>query len=190
MKTKLITRVGGLACIFATTAMPICAEAIRNSISGSSINLGLNATTLEPLGSVLHATTTPLKKNGKKFNKEGGTNITNSLLGQSSPVFDCNGAPGLLLPYVFSYGVTTRQNGDLITAELDLEQDSKVCAFETYFEANVYQSITGGTGEYAGACGWLVTNVKGVFLSPNLESTLSVFEGTSEGEIFVGTDCL
>lgn len=173
---------------FATTAMPICAEEIHNAISGSTINLGLNETTLEPLGAVSHSTTIPLKKNGKKFNKEGGTVILNSLLAEGFPVAECNGAPGLKFPNVFAYGVTTRQNGNLITAETDLEQDSKVCAFETHFEANLYQTITGGTGQYAGACGWLETNVRGVFLGPG--STLAVFEGTSEGEIFVGTDCL
>ena len=42
MKTKLITMAGGLACVFATTAMPICAEELYNAISGSGVSLGLN----------------------------------------------------------------------------------------------------------------------------------------------------
>jgi hypothetical protein len=191
MKTKLINMATGIACVFAATAMPICAEELYNAISGSAINLGVNEGLegLQPLGSVLHSTTIPLKKNGKKFNKEGGTNITNSLLGD--PVGFCNisGNSGALIPYMFSYTVTTYQNGDLMTAELDPKEVSTVCALPTGgFEANVYSRITGGTGEYAGACGSFVTNVQGVFLGP--ESTLSVFEGTSKGEIFVGSDCL
>jgi len=187
MKTKLITMASGLACVFAATAMPICAEELYNAISGSGISLGLNEN-FEPLGGVLHSTTIPLKKNGKKFNKEGGTNITNNLLGD--PVDACNvdGVPGALIPYIFSYTVTTRQNGDLITAELDPGEVSTVCArLDGRFEANVYSRITGGTGEYAGACGSFVTNVQGVFLGS--DSALTAFEGTSEGVILVGAEC-
>jgi hypothetical protein len=170
--------------------MPICAEELYNAISGTGISLGLNAN-FEPLGGVLHSTTIPLKKNGKKFNKEGGTSITNSLLGDS-PIAGCevDNVPGALVPYIFSYTVTTRQNGDLITAELDPdpEKGGTVCALANgRFEANVYSRITGGTGEYAGACGSFVTNVQGLFLGPN--STLTVFEGTSEGVIRVGAEC-
>ena len=187
MKTKLITMAGGLACVFATTAMPICAEELYNAISGSGVSLGLNEN-FEPQGGLLHSTTIPLKKNGEKFNKEGGTNITNNLLGD--PVDACNvdGVPGALIPYIFSYTVTTRQNGDLITAELDPGEVSTVCArLDGRFEANVYSRITGGTGEYAGACGSFVTNVQGVFLGS--DSALTAFEGTSEGVIRVGAEC-
>lgn len=177
----------GFACVLATTAVPISAEELYNAISGSGMNLGVNED-LQPLGSVLHSTTIPLKKNGKKFNKEGGTNITNSLLG--APFAPCyvNDNPGALIPYIFSYTVTTYQNGDLMTAELDPGEVSTVCALQDgRFEANVYSRITGGTGEYAGACGSFVTNVQGVFLG--LESTLTAFEGTSEGVIRVGAEC-
>lgn len=187
MKTKLITMASGLACVFATTAMPICAEELYNAVSGSGISLGVNEN-LEPLGGVLHSTTIPLKKNGKKFNKEGGTNITNSLLGDPVGYCDINGNPGALVPYIFSYTVTTRQNGDLITAELDPGEVSTVCGLlDGRFEANVYSRITGGTGEYAGACGSFVTNVQGVYLGP--DSALTAFEGTSEGVIRVGAEC-
>ena len=187
MKTKLITMASGLACVFAATAMPICAEELYNAISGSGISLGLNEN-FEPLGGVLHSTTIPLKKNGKKFNKEGGTNITNSLLGAPSAPCYVNDNPGALIPYIFSYTVTTYQNGDLMTAELDPGEVSTVCALQDgRFEANVYSRITGGTGEYAGACGSFVTNVQGVFLGS--DSALTAFEGTSEGVILVGAEC-
>ena len=187
MKTKLITMAGGLACVFATTAMPICAEELYNAISGSGISLGIDEN-FEPLGGVLHSTTIPLKKNGEKFNKGGGTNITNSLLGDPVDVCNVFGDSGALVPYIFSYTVTTYQNGDLMTAELDPGEYSTVCALaDGRFEANVYSRITGGTGEYAGACGSFVTNVQGVFLGP--DSAITAFEGTSEGVIRVGADC-
>lgn len=191
MKTKLITRVGGIACVLATVATPILAQGVRNSISGSSINLGLHPTTGQPLGSVLHTTSIPTKKDGTKLTDQASTGITNSLLGESSsgPV-NCNGALGLRFPYIFSYGVNTRQNGDLIVFALDPEKDSRICAFPTHFEATVHQTITGGTGEFAGACGWLKTTVSGVFTGPSDETTLSVFEGTSKGKVYVGDECL
>ena len=151
----------------------------------------LHPTTGQPLGSILHSTMIPTKKDGTKLSDQRTTNITNSLLGESSnePV-DCNGALGLRYPYIFSYGVTTRQNGDLIVAALDPEEDSRVCAFPTHFEATVHQTITGGTGEFTGACGWLKTTVSGVFTGPADVTTLSVFEGTSKGKIYVGDECL
>lgn len=187
MKTKLITMAGGLACVFATTAMPICAEELYNAISGSGVSLGLNEN-FEPQGGLLHSTTIPLKKNGKKFNKDGATNITNSLLGDPVGACNINGDPGGLVPYIFSYTVTTYPNGDLMTTELDPGEYSTVCGLaDGRFEAIVYSRITGGTGEYAGACGSFVTNVRGSFLAP--DSALTVFEGTSEGVIRVGAEC-
>ena len=187
MKMKMITMAGGLACVFATTATPISAEELYNAISGSGISLGINEN-FESLGGVLHSTGIPLKKNGKKFNKEGGTSITNNLLGDVVGACNVDGDPGALVPYIFSYTVTTYQNGDLMTSQLDPGEYSTVCALlDGRFEANVYSRITGGTGEYAGACGSFVTNVQGVFLGP--DSALTVFEGTSQGEIFVGDDC-
>jgi hypothetical protein len=173
--------------------MPISAEEINNAISGSSVSLG--EADGAPLGNVLHSTSKPLKANGKKYNKEGNTAVGNNMTIPVGPVVDCYGAPGLLFSYVYSYAVSTAANGDLLALALDPQPDpndltkvSKLCAFPTHFEATVYQKITGGTGEFEGACGWVETNVQGVFLGP--ESTLAAYEGTQVGEIFVGTDCL
>lgn len=76
MKMKMITMAGGLACVFATTAMPISAEELYNAISGSGISLGINEN-FEPLGGVLHSTGIPLKKMGKNLTrKELQTSLT------------------------------------------------------------------------------------------------------------------
>ena len=183
----------GLACVLATTAMPICAEEIHNAISGSSVSLG--EVDGAPLGNVLHSTSKPLKKNGGKYNKEGSTAVGNSLTIPVGPVADCNGNPGLLFSYLYSYAVSTAANGDLLILFLDPQPDpndftkvSKLCAFPTHFEATLYQKITAGTGEFEGACGWIETNVKGGLLGP--DSTMAAYEGTQVGEVFVGTDCL
>ena len=191
MKMKMISMAGGLACVFATTAMPISAEEIHNAVSGSTLSLG--DADGEPLGSVNHSTSKPLKKNGKKFNKEGSKGVTNS---KTSPVGfspeDCGG--GFLYTYDYAYGVSTTANGDLVTLALDPEPDpndlskfSKLCVFGGVYQATLYQKITQGTGEYEGACGWIETNVEGAFLG--LDTTMTAYVGEQVGEIFVGDDC-
>lgn len=190
MKTKLITIAGGLACVVLTTAMPIYAEEIHNAVSGSTLSLG--DADGAPLGNVNHSTSKPLKQNGKKFNKEGSTGVTNSqisLVG-SDPV--CPG--GVLYDYEYAYGVSTAANGDLLVFALDpqpdpndLTKESKLCVFGGFYQATLYQTITGGTGEYEGACGWLETNVEGAFLGVN--TTMTAYVGEQVGEILVGDDC-
>lgn len=192
MKTKLIAMAGGFACIFATTSMPIYAGEIHNAVSGSTLSLGEAGGV--PLGSVNHSTSKPLKQNGKKFNKEGSTAVTNSQTLPVGPVLDCNGAPGFLFSYAYAYGVSTAANGDLVAFELDPEPDpndltkvSKLCVFDGVYQATLYQKITEGTGEYEGACGWLETNVQGAFLGT--DTTMTAYVGEQVGEIFVGDDC-
>lgn len=190
MKTKLIAMAGGFACVLATTAMPICAEEIHNAISGSTLSLG--EADGAPLGNVNHSTSKPLKKNGKKFNKEGSTAVTNSQTTLVGPDAACFG--GVLYDYEYSYGVSTAANGDLVTFALDPEPDpddltkvSKLCVFGGFYQATLYQTITGGSGEYEGACGWLETNVEGFFLG--IDTSMTAYAGEQVGEIFFGDDC-
>ena len=154
----MIIMAGGLACVFATTAMPISAEEIHNAVSGSTLSLG--EADGAPLGSVNHSTSKPLKKNGKKFNKEGNKGVSNA---QTSPVEfdpDCTPAGGIPFIYDYAYSVSTTPNGDLVTLALvsnDPTKVSKLCVLGGFYQATLYQKITQGTGEYEGACGWIVT---------------------------------
>lgn len=189
MKAKLVAMAGGLACVFATAVMPIHADEIYSSFSGSTVGLGVDASG-QNLGSLGQFKTVPLKKNGEKYNKEGATLVTKS---KSTPIRACekNGMPvGILFVYDHSYSVSTQSNGDLVFAALDPLKESTICALgPTYqgFEVTVYSNITGGTGEFEGACGWTTTTLTGQNFAPGVD--FNYVEGTHVGKIFRSPDC-
>ena len=133
-----------------------------------------------------------MKEKWEKFNKEGNTAVTN---GQTSLVgADAHCGGGILYLYDYSYGVSTATNGDLVTLALDPQPDpndltkvSELCVFGGFFQVTLYQTITGGTGEYEGAFGWLESNAEWAFLG--VDTTMTAYVGEQVGEIFVGDDC-
>ena len=196
MKSKLVAMAGGFAYIFiAAISMPVHAEEIHSAVSGSSLCLGRDADGNFCLATVSHTLAIALKEGGRKYNKAGSTAV-----GHSSTTFIPNPAnpawpncllndeetPGFLFKYNFSSAVSTAPNGDLVYVELD-GTNSRICVTATHYEVTLHRKITGGTGQYAGACGWVDFNGTGMFLAP--DTTLGTIDGTQVGDIFVGDDC-
>jgi hypothetical protein len=202
MKSKLVAMAGGFAYVFiAVTSMPVHAEEIHSAVSGSVLCLGVDETGL-CRATVAHTVSIQLKENGKKYNKDGSTAVGYASTTFSpteglpwSPLSLCfkdGVTPGLLFTYDYSSAVSTTPNGDLVYVELDdsnLEKRSELCVSATapYYEVTLYRKITGGTGQYAGACGWVDFNGTGIFLAP--DTSLASTDGTQVGDIFVGDDC-
>jgi hypothetical protein len=97
--------------------------------------------------------------------------------------------PGFLFEYDYSSTVSTTPNGDLVYVEMDSSRGrSRICLAATHYEVTIYSKITGGTGQFTGACGWVDFNGTGIFLAP--DTSLGTIDGTNVGEILVGDDCL
>ena len=208
MKSKLVGMAGGFAYVFiAVTSMPVHAEEIHSAITGSSVCLGLGEDDT-CRGTVSHTVSKQLKNNGKKYNKDGSTGVGYSdttfspgdvdlglpyPFDSASYCFEDGTTPGFVFTYDYASAVSTRPNGDLVYVELDVDdpRTSSICvaAFENRYEVTLYRKITGGTGQYAGACGWVDFNGTGKFLPPVPALSFSTIEGTQVGEIFVGDDC-
>ena len=196
MKNKFAVMASCLAGVIATT-MPVNADEINTAISGSTHSLGFGPDlrgASEPvlLGSISHTVNIALKKNGKKSKNphDRRTAVTNSRTFPISGCFNDEG-PGVLLQYEYSYSVGTRKNGDLIFVELDPDRISTTCINPVspfYYEATVYREITGGTGEYEGACGWIEFNGTGNFFNGDV-SSFATIDGRQVGEIFLSSDC-
>jgi hypothetical protein len=96
--------------------------------------------------------------------------------------------PGFLFIYDYSSTVSTTPNGDLVYVELDNSRGpSRICVAATHYEVTLHSKITGGTGQYEGACGRLVYTGTGIFLAP--DTSFGTIDGTNVGKIFVGDDC-
>jgi hypothetical protein len=206
MKSKLVAMAGGLAYVFiAVISMPVHAGEIHTAVSGSSISLGVDADG-NSLGSVAHTVAIQLKKNGKKYNKDGNTAIGHSSTTfiphpsdpePTKPTFpSCllndEVTPGFLFIYDYSSTVSTTPNGDLVYVELDNSRGpSRICVAATHYEVTLHSKITGGTGQYAGACGRVDFNGTGIFLAGEnvLDTSFGTIDGTNVGKIFVGDDC-
>ena len=203
MKSKLVAAAGGFAYVFiAVISMPVHAEEIHTAVSGSSLCLG-NAEDGSCLDSVAHTVAIQLKENGEKYNKDGNTAIGHSSTTFSpteglpwSPLSMCfkdEPTPGFLFIYDYSSAVSTTPNGDLVYVELDGAKTSTLCVAATanHYEVTLYSKITGGTGQYAGACGEVDFNGTGMFLAgENVPDTsFGTIDGTNVGEILVGDDC-
>jgi hypothetical protein len=199
MKSKLVAMAGGFAYVFiAVISMPVHAEEIHAAVSGSNLCLGVGDDS-SCLDSVGHTVSIQLKEKGEKYNKDGNTAIGHSSTTFMpteglpwSPLSICfkdGVTPGFLFEYDYSSAVSTTPNGDLIYVELDDAEPSELCVSPdlTNYEVTVYRKITGGTGQYAGACGWVDFNGTGIFLAP--DTSLASIDGTQVGEIFVGDDC-
>ena len=196
MKSKLMTIAGSCACIcIAVAALPVNAEEINSALSGSSRcdDRDENGNCLEV---IVNGVTKPLKKNGKKFNKEGNTVVERDATTLIPPNFEdpetycwIDDQPGFLFVYDYSSAVTTTPNGDLIYSELDDTKISSLCVSQdlSKLEATIHRKISGGSGQYAGACGWEKVTGAGIFLPP--DTSFGPVVGTLVGEIFVGADC-
>jgi hypothetical protein len=207
MKSKFVGIAGGFAYVFIAVAlMPVHAGEIHSAVSGSNLCLG-KAENGSCLDSVGHTVSIALKENGGKYNKDG-----NSAIGHSSTTFIPNPqhpalpncvlnnqvTQGYLFHYDYSSAVSTSPNGDLVYVELDNSRGvSKICVAlppANHYEVTIYRKITGGTGQYAGACGYVDFNGTGMFLAggnpPPPDTSFGTIDGTQVGEIFVGDDCL
>ena len=200
MKSKLVGMAGGLAYLFiAVTLMPVHAEEIHSAVSGSVLCLGLDEAGL-CRATVAHTVSKQLKKNGKKYNKDGSTAVgyasTTVFPNPGFPAPNClfkdQVTPGYLFTYDYSSAVSTSPNGDLLYVELDDTKPSGLCitganGLFTKYEVTLYRKITGGTGQFVGACGSVEYNGTGIFLAP--DTSLASTDGTQVGDIFVGDDC-
>ena len=210
MKSKLVGMAGVFAYVFiAVTSMQVNAEEINVAVSGSVLCLGLDEAGF-CRATVAHTASKPIENTGEKYwpnqvapsqdttIKEGNTAVgyagTTVSLNPQDPtlpscIFKDQETLGLLFVYDYSSTVSTRPNGDLIYVELDDTKPSSVCVntFVNKYEVTVYSKITGGTGQFVGACGWVEYNGTGIFLAP--DTSLASTVGTQVGEIFVGDDC-
>ena len=193
MKSKLVAAAGGFATVFvAVISMPVHSEAIHSAVTGSSLCLEVGADGF-CLATVSHTVSKQLKENGKKYNEDGSTAVGYSgtaFVPTQVPncVFDNAVTQGFLFEYVFATAISTRPNGDLVYVELNDTETSSLCVTaEGQYEVTLYRNITGGTGEFAGACGTVDFNGSGGFLPPG--ATFGTIDGTQVGEIFVGDDC-
>lgn len=185
MKTKLAATAGGLAFFFATAVMPIHAEETYAAVSGSSFNLPEG-------GGIVHTVSIPLKKNGKKYNKDAATIITRqktNLVGFENCGNNPHDGIGQLFQYESADSVLTRPNGDLVATRLDPEKESILCALPSHFEVTLYTKIIGGSGDAEGVCGWQKTTLTGEYLNLTAGQEFFAVEGTAVGEIFRGSDC-
>jgi len=200
MKKKSAVIASCLAGVISATTMPLNAMEIKSAVSGTGHSLGVgldgSGEVPIPLGGIQNTVNIKLKKNGKKSKNphDRSTAVSNGLF-NPVPVNFCenaSGPGGAKLEYLYSTGVSTDLDGDLIFAEMDTQEDNFICFTPVepfYFEVTIHREITGGTGKYEGACGWLEFNGSGNFLIDPAISQFSAFEGIQVGELLLGSDC-
>jgi hypothetical protein len=196
MKTKSAVITSCLVGVISATTMPLSAMEINSAISGTghSLGIGFDGDPI-PLGGIQNTVNIKLKKNGKKSKNphDRSTAISNSQF-NPIPTGSCDNAlgAGAKLEYIYSTGVSTDRDGDLIFAEMVTGEDNFVCYTPVdpyYFEVTIHREITGGTGKYEGACGWLEFKGSGNFLIDPAISQFNAFEGSQVGELLLGSDC-
>lgn len=196
MKTKSAVITSCLVGAISATTMPLSAMEMTTAVSGTghSLGIGFDGDPI-PLGGIQNTVNIKLKKNGEKSKNphDRSTAVSNSQF-NPIPTGPCDNAlgPGAKLEYVYSTGVSTDLDGDLIFGEMVTEEDNYICYTPVdpyYFEVTIHREITGGTGKYDGACGWLEFKGSGNFLIDPAISLFSAFEGTQVGELLLGSDC-